>query len=101
MAKLSSIAKHKHLLRLIALKKERRTALKAIIRNMSLSEEERADARVALNKLPRNSSPVRNRNRCLLTGRSRGYLRKFKMSRICFRELARDGLVPGVFKASW
>lgn len=55
----------------------------------------------ALNKLPRNSSPTRLKNRCQLTGRPRGYMRKFKMSRIAFRELAHKGQLPGVKKASW
>ncbi|PSL40079.1 SSU ribosomal protein S14P [Planomicrobium soli] len=56
---------------------------------------------VAVNKLPKDSSPVRLKNRCELTGRPRGYMRKFKMSRIAFRELAHRGLIPGVKKASW
>lgn len=55
----------------------------------------------ALNKLPRNSSPTRLKNRCQLTGRPRGYMRKFKMSRIAFRELAHKGQLPGIKKASW
>lgn len=55
----------------------------------------------ALNKLPKNSSPTRLNNRCELTGRPRGYMRKFKMSRIAFRELAHKGQLPGVKKASW
>lgn len=55
----------------------------------------------ALQKLPRNASPVRQRNRCALTGRSRGYLRKFGISRIAFRDMALDGKIPGVRKASW
>ncbi|MCH4895510.1 MAG: 30S ribosomal protein S14 [Marinifilaceae bacterium] len=54
-----------------------------------------------LAKLPRNSSPVRLHNRCKLTGRPRGYMRQFGISRICFREMASDGLIPGVKKASW
>lgn len=80
---------------------EKRQELKARARDMSISEEERHDARTALNKMSRNSSPVRLRNRCKLTGRPRGVLRKFKMSRLCFREKALMGLVPGVTKASW
>jgi len=56
---------------------------------------------IGLSKLPRNSSPVRMRNRCKLTGRPRGYMRQFGISRICFREMASDGLIPGVKKASW
>lgn len=56
---------------------------------------------VALQKLPRNSSPVRMRNRCMLTGRPRGYMRQFGISRITFREMASKGLIPGIKKASW
>jgi len=56
---------------------------------------------IGLSKLPRNSSPVRLHNRCKLTGRPRGYMRQFGISRICFREMASDGLIPGVKKASW
>ncbi len=80
---------------------ERRQKLKAIISNVETNEEDRLEAINALNKLPRDSSRVRSRNRCQLTGRPRGYLRKFKLSRICFREMANTGLVPGVVKASW
>ncbi len=101
MAKNSSIAKQERRERLVRLKWEKRQELKAIIKNLDKSEEERQEARMKLNKLSPNSSPVRLRNRCLLTGRCRGYLRKFKMSRICFRDMANDGLIPGVFKASW
>lgn len=68
---------------------------------MNKSEEERQDAKIALNKMPRNSSPVRLRNRCQLTGRARGFLRKFKLSRLCFREMASNGMIPGVTKSSW
>lgn len=56
---------------------------------------------IGLSKLPRNSSAIRLRNRCKLTGRPRGYMRQFGISRICFREMASDGLIPGVKKASW
>lgn len=80
---------------------QQRQELKKIVRSLNVSEEERMAAQEKLNKLPRNSSPVRLRNRCSLTGRPRGYLRKFQMSRICFRQLANEGTIPGVFKASW
>jgi len=80
---------------------EERQKLKKAVRNLANSYEERMEAQDKLNKLPRNSSPVRLRNRCALTGRPRGYLRKFQMSRICFRELANNGTIPGIFKASW
>ncbi len=80
---------------------EKRQALKTKARDMSLTEEERHEARTALNKMKRDTSPVRLRNRCKLTGRPRGVLRKFKISRLSFRELALMGGVPGVTKASW
>lgn len=101
MAKTSSIARQKKRERLVQLKWEKRKALKEVIYDMNKSEEERAAAAIALNKMPKNSSPVRLKNRCELTGRSRGFLRKFKLSRLCFRELANSGVIPGVVKASW
>ena len=79
----------------------RRQALKAQIIDTSLPMEERLEASRTLAKLPRNSSPVRHRNRCKVTGRPRGYLRKFGMSRISLRELAHEGKIPGVTKSSW
>jgi small subunit ribosomal protein S14 len=101
MAKKSSVEKEKKRARMSQSKWEKRQSLKKIILDMSKSDEERMNAVYLLNKMPKNSSPVRRRNRCLMTGRSRGYLRKFKLSRICFRELASQGLIPGVVKASW
>ncbi len=101
MAKKSSIERQKKREKLVQLKWERRKALKEQIYNLHLSEEEREKARTALNKMPKDSSPVRLRNRCQLTGRSRGYLRKFKVSRLSFRELASAGAIPGVTKSSW
>jgi len=101
MARKGLIETEKRRERLVKLKWTKRLALKKNILNPALSEEERMQAVIDLNKLPRNSSPVRLRNRCRLTGRSRGYLRKFQMSRICFRELASEGRIPGIFKASW
>lgn len=86
---------------MVQLKWDKRKELKAIIYDMNRSEEERHDAVMKLNQMPKNSSPVRLRNRCQMTGRSRGYLRKFKLSRLCFRELANSGIIPGVVKASW
>lgn len=80
---------------------DKRQALKKIVMDLEATPEEKDAAQAKLNKMPRNSSPVRLRNRCRLTGRPRGYLRKFDMSRICFRELANAGYLPGVFKASW
>jgi small subunit ribosomal protein S14 len=97
----SAIAKQKKRERLVLLKQEKRARLKALASNVHLSEEERASAREALNHMPRNSSRVRLRNRCQITGRPRGFLRKFHISRLCFREMANAGLIPGVTKASW
>ena len=68
---------------------------------MKKSDEDRMQAVNQLNALPKNSSKVRLRNRCERTGRCRGYLRKFKLSRLCFRELASSGHIPGITKASW
>ena len=85
----------------MALKREKRQELKTKILDMNLSPAERQDAVVALNKMPRNSSVTRLRNRCQFTGRVRGFLRKFKMSRLAFREMASNGMIPGVTKASW
>jgi small subunit ribosomal protein S14 len=101
MATKSSIAKQKRRQKLVNLKWEKRARLKKIILDMNKSEEERQEAKIALNKMPRNSSPVRLRNRCQLTGRARGFLRKFKLSRLCFREMASNGMIPGVTKSSW
>lgn len=101
MAKLSSIQKQIRREALVKLKWKKRTELKERAANVNLSEEERQLARTELNKMPRDSSPHRLRNRCQLTGRSRGYMRKFKLSRLCFREMASLGLIPGVTKSSW
>ena len=79
----------------------KRAELKAIIGNSKLSEEERSEARLKLQTLPRNSSPVRLRNRCSLTGRPRGVFSKFGLGRIKLREYVMRGEVPGVVKASW
>jgi len=101
MAKKSSIAKQKHREKKVARYWNTRQELKKIIKDMTKSDEDRANAVIALNKLPKNSSPIRLRNRCQFTGRSRGFLKKFKLSRICFREMASNGEIPGIFKASW
>lgn len=79
----------------------KRAALAEIINNQSLSPEERMDARLKLQALPRNSSPVRQRNRCALTGRPRGVFSKFGIARSKLRDLMMSGQVPGVTKASW
>jgi len=79
----------------------KRAELLATIGNMKLSDEERAAARLKLQALPRDSSPVRLRNRCALTGRPRGTFRKFGLGRIKVREFAMRGEIPGIVKASW
>lgn len=101
MARKALIEKEKRRAQLVSHQFEKRQALKKIIRDENVSEEERSAAVIQLNKMKKNGSPIRMRNRCKFTGRSRGYLRKFKMSRLCFRELANSGIIPGVFKASW
>ncbi|MBS0616144.1 MAG: 30S ribosomal protein S14 [Verrucomicrobia bacterium] len=101
MATKSSIAKQKRRERLTKLKWDKRQALKKIVSDPTKGDEERLAAMISLNKLPKNSSPVRLRNRCQFTGRARGFLRKFKLSRLCFREMANQGLIPGIVKASW
>lgn len=101
MAKLSSINKNerrKQLAKKYAGKFER---LKAIANDESVSDDERFLARLKLAELPRNANPTRIRNRCEVTGRPRAYYRKFRMSRVSLRELANQGLIPGVVKSSW
>jgi small subunit ribosomal protein S14 len=101
MAKKSQVARQKKRERMVSNKWDKRQALKATILDMSKTIEERLAAVDSLNKLPKNSSKIRLRNRCQFTGRSRGFLRKFKLSRLCFREMANQGLIPGIVKASW
>jgi len=79
----------------------KRAALLAIINDAKLSDEERMDARLKFQQLPRNASPSRQRNRCALTGRPRGVFRKFGLCRNKLREIAMRGEVPGIIKASW
>ncbi|MBX9735971.1 MAG: 30S ribosomal protein S14, partial [Phycisphaerales bacterium] len=87
--------------RLVAQYAERRASLKAVIKSRTSSEEEKHEAQQALQQLPRNSSPARVRNRCAISGRVRGYLGRFDMSRVDFRLLALKGQIPGVRKSSW
>ena len=101
MAKKSSIEKNKRRIKLVKSFAGRRERLKAIANNDALSMEERFEARLKLSELPRNSSPVRVRNRCEITGRPRAFNRKLKMSRIALRELGSKGLIPGLVKSSW
>ena len=101
MAKKSKIAKNEQRRQLVARYAERRAELKDIIRRPTSTREERAAAVTALQRLPRDSSPVRLRNRDAIDGRPRGHLRKFGLSRVRVRELAHRGELPGISKASW
>ena len=101
MAKLSSIQKNKNRSRLIEKLVKKRKLLKSKVMDKNLSLEERLVFQNKLNDLPRNSSSIRYRNRCELTGRSRGVYRKFGLSRIKIRELSMTGDLPGVVKSSW
>lgn len=101
MAKTSSIEKNKRRRRMTDQYKTKRAALKAIIHDRKKPIEDRFTAQMKLSELPRNSSKTRIRNRCELTGRARGYYRKLKLSRNQLRELASQGLIPGMTKSSW
>jgi small subunit ribosomal protein S14 len=101
MAKKSSVEKNKRRERLVKRFAAKRETLKATANNSDLPMEERFSARLKLAELPRNSAPVRVRNRCEITGRARAYYRKLKMSRIALRELGSQGLIPGLVKSSW
>ena len=101
MAKKSSIENNLKRVRMSEAKRQKRMALKKIIMNKNIPFEERMEATFKLSEMPRNSSRVRIRNRCALTGRPRGFYRKFGLSRIALRELASSGMLPGVTKASW
>ncbi len=101
MARLSSIESAKRIRRRVKAKKETRAKLKAIIMDKTIAPEERFAAQLKLAAMPRTSSATRIRNRCMITGRSRGVYRKFNISRIMLREMAAEGLIPGVRKASW
>ena len=81
--------------------RERRIELKKIMKSASSSEADKQIARTKLEKMPRDSNPIRVRNRCVVTGRPRSYYRKFGLSRITFREMALRGEIPGITKASW
>ena len=101
MAKKSAVEKNNKRKRIVAARGDRRAALKAIIADKNVAMEERFQAVLKLSEEPRDSSKVRVRNRCEVTGRPRGYDRKLKMSRIALRDLASMGQVPGVVKSSW
>lgn len=101
MAKLAMVQKNLERKRISIQDESKRAALKSIIMDKSLSMEQRFEASIKLASLRRDGSKIRVRNRCALTGRPRGYYRKFDMSRICLRSLANEGKLPGVVKSSW
>jgi small subunit ribosomal protein S14 len=101
MAKLSMKEREKKRQETVAKYAKKRAELKAVIANVNASEEERWEAQMQLQKLPRNASPIRLRNRCGLTGRPHGFYRKFGLGRNKLREAAMRGDVPGLVKASW
>jgi small subunit ribosomal protein S14 len=101
MPKTSAIERNKKRIKLSDKYKAKRAELKAILANPATSDEEFYSAQKKLQKLPRNSSPTRIRNRCSMSGRPRGFIGKFGVSRIQFRELALNGKIPGVIKSSW
>lgn len=101
MASKAKIAQNLKRRKLAAKYAAKRAALKAIISDPKKSDDDRADAQIELQKLPRNSNPVRIRNRCLVTGRPRAFYRKFGMSRIAIRDYGLSGQIPGLTKSSW
>jgi small subunit ribosomal protein S14 len=101
MAKKSSVNKNNHRRELVARYAAKRKRLKDFASDLTKPSEERFAARLKLAQLPRNSAPSRVRNRCDLTGRARGYYRKLRVCRNMLRELASQGLIPGMTKSSW
>lgn len=101
MAKTSSVLKNKRRAKMIKQYSAKRAKLKAVVMNKELSLEERMQAQFKLAALPRNSAANRFRNRCDVTGRPRGYYRKFRMCRNMLRELGSFGQIPGLTKSSW
>ncbi len=101
MAKTSMVEREKSRAKTVARYAAKRAQLKAIIKDVNVGDDERWEAQVKLQKLPRDASPVRQRNRCRITGRSRGVYRKFGLCRNKLREAAMRGDVPGLVKASW
>lgn len=101
MAKTSMVEREKSRAKIVARYAAKRAQLKAIIKDVNVGDDERWEAQVKLQKLPRDASPVRQRNRCRVTGRSRGVYRKFGLCRNKLREAAMRGDVPGLVKASW
>jgi small subunit ribosomal protein S14 len=101
MAKKSKIVRQQQRQKLVAKYRDRRAELRRKSIDIKLNLEERMEARASLDLLPRDSSHVRLRNRCLVTGRSRGFLRRFGISRVLLRRLAHAGVMPGLTKSSW
>jgi small subunit ribosomal protein S14 len=101
MAKKSMVERERKRIRMVQQQAAKRAELKRIIRDASVSDEERMQAVEKLAKLPRNGSPSRTRNRCRLTGRPKGYYRKFGLGRNKLREAAMRGDIPGLHKSSW
>jgi small subunit ribosomal protein S14 len=101
MAKKSLVLRNKKRVKISTLHKAKRDKLKSIIKDSSLSFSERLNAQTKLSEMVRDGSKIRVRNRCALTGRPRGNLRKFGLSRIAIRELASWGQIPGLLKSSW
>ena len=101
MAKKSAIEKNLKRIRMAKRYENKRKKLKQIIKNKKLELSERFNAQLKLNKLPKNSSKIRVRNRCEITGRPHGVYRKLKISRIALREMASSGKIPGIIKSSW
>ena len=101
MAKVSAVQKNNKKRALVEKYAGKRAELKAIINNRELPIEERFKAQLKLSELPRNSSKIRVRNRCEVSGRPRGVYRKLKMSRIALRDLGNLGRIPGIVKSSW
>ena len=101
MAKLSSVNKNERRKQLVKKYAGKYAKLKARATDKSLDETERLIARLKMAEIPRNGNPTRIRNRCELTGRPRGYYRKFRLARVILRDLANKGMIPGVTKSSW
>ena len=101
MAKKSSVVKNLKRQKIVELYAKKRNELLSIIKDPKTSIDDKRMAYMKLEKMPRDANPIRVRNRCNLTGRPRGYYRKFGLSRISFREMASSGKIPGITKASW
>jgi small subunit ribosomal protein S14 len=101
MAKVSSVAKNNRRKKMVVKGEAKRAELRKVISDSNASDEDRDLAMMKLQKMPRDTSRIRVRNRCEVTGRPRGVYRDFQLSRITFRQLAHRGMIPGVTKASW